>query len=119
MSISKELDKYYECGRLIWNNRSLIKQEENQTEYAIENGDYDMTCEHMSKFIKLVEKDKQFKKDAEIQEEIIINFIRKFVKKPITDEEIKRCIESKNKLLIYLLEIIEDLKKQNNKKEDE
>lgn len=112
MSIAREFDKYYEYGRLMWNNRSLIKQEENQTEYAIDDGDYDRTCEHMSKFIKLVEQDKQFKKDAENQEEIIIKNIKKIVKKPITDEEIKRCIRSKNKLLIYLLEIIEDLKKE-------
>lgn len=85
-----------------------ISRELNQTEYAIQDGDYDRTCEHMRKFIKLIEQNKQLVKDAENQKEIIINFIRKFVKKTITDEEIKKCIETKNKLLIYLLEIIED-----------
>ena len=109
MSITEEFDKYYEYGRAMWNNRTLIKHEERQTEYAIEDGDYDRTCKHMSKFIKLIEQDKQFKKCAENQEDIIIKFIRKFVKKDITDEEIKKCIESKNKLLMYLLEIIEDI----------
>ena len=107
MSIAKEFDKYYEYGRLLWNNRSLIKQEENQTEYAIEDGDYDKTCEHMKEFIKLIERNKQFEKEKENQEEVIIKFIKKIVKKPIPDEEIKSCIQSENKLLIYLLESIE------------
>lgn len=107
MSIKKEMDQYYEYGRLLWNNRSLIKKEENETQWAIDEGDYDKTCEHMNKFIKLIEQDKKFRTDKTEQEEKLIRIIKNYIGDEMTDGEIAECIQRDNKLVICLLRQLE------------